>query len=495
MQNSNPFEHTKKKPYKKIIAFIVLLILLASFFYGSFFLYKAYYISRKVGTQNSVDQPSFIQTIKQLTDRKNITLHHTDPNRINILLLGIAGKGKPGPYLTDTIMIASINLKTNQIALLSIPRDLYVEIPNLHIQTKINSAYQLGLNNSKNPAQAIGFLEKTLTEVTSLPIDYFAVLNFDGFEKVVDNIGGINIMNERDLYDDRYPGPNYSYETFEISKGFHHLDGATALKYARERHNDPEGDFGRAKRQQQIMQAIKSKIFSVSTLANPIALNNLLNTVGENVVTDATATDIEGFFELTKKLDTQNITNKVVDAWNADSLLSVAHVPMGGVQAFVLTPRVGNWSEVQDLAQNIFDLNALARKKEAIEKENANILIINHSGNSLVMNNLKNLLQESLSYKNITLGSENSKELANTTTVYDLTNGTKPFTTNELVTKLPATISYQTFDTTKISPKTQPDVIIVIGKDLVDKYTVEKGTVNDLNNSRDDQENTSLNNQ
>lgn len=493
MQDSNPFDYKKNNPRKKIILFVFFLTLIACSAYGIFFIYKTYSISKKVSIRNNADQPSFIRTIKQLTAKKNIDLRHSDQDRINILLLGIAGKGKPGQYLTDTIIIASLNLKTNQIALLSIPRDLYVKIPELNIQTKINSAYQISLNNSTDQSEAIKLLEETITDITSLPIDYFAILNFDGFEKTVDSIGGINIMNERDIYDSRYPGPNYSYETFELPQGFHQLDGATALKYARERHNDPEGDFGRAKRQQQIMQAIKNKIFSVQTLANPIALNSLLDTVGENVVTNATPTDIEDFFGLAKELDTQNIVNKVLDAWNSDSLLRVAHVPMGGTQAFVLTPRVGNWSEVQDLAQNIFDLDVLARKKAEIEKENANILIINRSGNPQMVNNLKSLFQENLDYKNIDIETGTSKELTDTTTVYDLTDGTKPFTTNELITKLPAKISYDSFDTTKISPKTQPDVIIVIAKDLIDKYTMEKGTLDDLNNSRDDQEDLEYN--
>jgi LCP family protein required for cell wall assembly len=497
IEKSNPFAHKTVAPKKNfflrsfLVAFLLIIISILS--YGGFFAYKTYSVSKQVSIQNNTPQPSFTQTIKQMTTTRNITLQHTDPDRINVLLLGIAGKGKPGQYLTDTIIVASLNIKTNQIALLSIPRDLYVKIPGLNIQTKINSVYQISLNNSKENIEAMKLVKETITDVTSLPIDYFAVLNFAGFEKTVDSIGGVNIMNERDIYDSRYPGPNYSYETFELAKGFHQLNGAMALKYARERHDDPEGDFGRAKRQQQIMQAIKSKIFSVETLANPIALNNLLNTIGENVTTDATPIDIENFFELTKKLDTQNITNKVVDAWSADSLLSVTHIEMGGAQAFVLIPRIGNWSEIHDLAQNIFDLNILTRKKAEIEKENANILIINRSGNSQIINNLKNLFQENLSYKNITTASERTKELQEKTIVYDLTDGMKPFTANELITKLPATISYDITNIPLVPEKNKPDVIIVIGKDLVAKYTLPKATIDDLNNFHDDQEKVEYN--
>jgi len=177
-------------------------------------------------------------------------------------MLGVAGKGKPGQNLTDTIMIASINPKTNQVALLSIPRDLYVTIPGNNAAMKINAVYQYGLNSTNNDEQkASQMLKSAINNITGLDINYYIVLNFDGFTRVVDTIGGVNITSARDIHDARYPGPNYSYETFDLSAGFHHLDGATALQYARERHDDPEGDFGRAKRNKIFFRLPKAKYF------------------------------------------------------------------------------------------------------------------------------------------------------------------------------------------------------------------------------------------
>jgi len=472
----------------KIIFGLLIFVFLAGTAYGSFFVYKIYSVGKKINIENN-SASSIIGTVKSLAASNAKSLQGADKDRVNILLLGIAGKGKPGQFLTDTIMIASLNPKTNQVALLSIPRDLYVKIHGTNLQTKINSVYQYGLSNNNNDSNAAaGVIEKTITDITAIDINYYIVLNFDGFEKSIDDIGGINITSERDLYDTRYPGPNYSYETFQLSKGFHQLDGATALKYARERHNDPEGDFGRAKRQQQIMQATKNKIFSAGTLFNLIALNNLFDTLGENIRTDISTQDLATFFELMKKLDTNNINNVVVDAWSKDSLLKVSHVQYGSVSAFVLIPRVGNYSEIQDLAQNIFDLNKLTRRKNEIAKEDASIAIINESGNSQIIQKIKKVLQENLDYKNVVILADSNKILSDTTTVYDSTNGQKPFTLDELAGKLPATVSYAINpDIAKIIQNKTIDMTIVIGKDLIQKYNMEENTIQDLNNAQDDQ--------
>ncbi|MFA6973760.1 MAG: LCP family protein [Parcubacteria group bacterium] len=476
---------------KRILGIFFLLFLLGGFTYGGFFAWKIYAVGKKISIENN-NQPSFLETFKSLATENPIDIRSIDPDRINILLLGIAGKGKPGQFLTDTMMIMSIDRKTNRVAFLSIPRDLFVTIPKANFSSKINGVYQFGLNRQDDPDSSakIDPLMSVIKNITGLDMDYYAVLNFDGFRQAIDDIGGVNIVSERDLFDARYPGPNYSYETFELKKGFHTLDGATALKYARERHNDPQGDFGRAKRQQQIMQATKNKIFSASTLFNPIALNNLLNTLGDNLVTNITSAEIGNFLELAKKLDTQNITNVVLDAWNKDSLLKIVHIG----PASVLIPRAGNYSEVQDLAQNIFDLNVLQRKREEIAKEDATIAIINRSGVSQITAKIQKLLRENLDYKNVTVIHSSGKDLAEQSTVFDLTNGTKPFTANELVTKLPATIAYsKNVPALNTEQAAKFDIIVVIGKDLTPQYNMEEGTLEDLNKSRDDQESADFN--
>ncbi|MFA6383282.1 MAG: LCP family protein [Parcubacteria group bacterium] len=487
------YRSPKKNTGKKVFFILLAVVFLAALSYGGFFMYKIYSVSKKISVDNATSQPSFLETVKSLTTDNSIDLGSADPNRINILLLGMAGKGKPGQYLTDTIMIMSIDRKTNRVAMLSIPRDLYVTIPNTGYQNKINTVYQLGMNSAKNSGtNTIDPLLAVIKSITALDIDYWAVLNFDGFRKAIDDIGGINIVNEKDLYDARYPGPNYSYEIFELKKGFHHLDGATALKYARERHNDPQSDFGRAKRQQEIMQAVKNKIFSATTIFNPIALNNLLDTLGNNASTNITPDEIGSFLELSKKLDTQNITNAVLDAWNKDSLLKIIHTGNPDAQFSALIPRVGNYSEVQDLAQNIFDLDKIKRTRDEIAKESARIAIVNQSGDFSLSEKIRKLLNVNLAYKNVITINSSNKSPVDVSMVYDSTSGTKPFTANELVTKLPAVISYSDYSLPSYSGS-KFDIVVVLGKDLVAKYNMEEGTLEDLNKARDDQESADFN--
>lgn len=465
----------------KILFFLVVTAIICLAVYFVFFAWKVNSTRQKI-TVVPEEKTDIMRKLKSLVSKKDLApLRGEENGRVNILLLGIAGKGKAGTNLTDTIMIASLDIRENRVALISIPRDFYAEIPNDRINMKINSVYQYGLNKYENRTEpAAEIVSSVVTGITSLPIDYYVILNFEGFEKAIDAIGGINITNERDIYDARYPGPNFSYETFELKKGFWHLDGATALKYARERHNDPEGDFGRAKRQQQVMQAAKNKIFSTSTLFDFFALNNLLNTLGENVKTNIPAPEMESFFELSKKLDTNNINNVVIDAWNRDSLLKVSHIFFGDIRAFVLIPRVGNMSEIQELCQNVFDLNKIKRRKEEIAKENASVAVINKSKDAALTPKIKKLLTESFGYKNAVVLSDAQKIEEEKTVAYDLTGGGKPFTLDELVGKIPSNASYSLPDNYKNDIKNiSADIVVVLGKDIVSRYNMEEDSIED----------------
>lgn len=310
--------------------------------------------------QNQIAQksPSFVgdtfRAAASLVSDRRTPLDGESAGRVNILLLGKGNEFHPGQNLTDTLMIASINTKTKKIALLSLPRDFYVHIPGTKIPIKINALYQYGLTNNLGVGPIIGAIQ-TLTD---LRIHYFLLADFDAFTSIVDALGGINVEVLRNITDTRYPGPNYSYQTFAVKKGLQKMDGATALKYVRSRHGDPEGDFGRAKRQQQTLQAIKNKAFSLGTFANPLTMGKLLDAISDNIRTDMSLTDMSSLMSLTKNLDTQNITTVVVDAWKPNSLLRVSNFG----RAFGLVPRAGkyNYNEIGELADTIFNRNARA---------------------------------------------------------------------------------------------------------------------------------------
>lgn len=492
-----------KRTLLKIFFILLILFLIAGISYAGLYLRALNKFENEI-TMAPDNNGSILDTLKSITSNHPLSLKGAANGRINILLLGIAGKGKTGGQnLTDTIMIASLDTKTNKVALISIPRDLYVKVPirqsasprdepTDELRMKINSVYQYGIGRAGNEKGAAELAEKTVEEILGLDINYYAVLNFDGFKEVIDSIGGVNIMNERDIYDASYPGPDYSYETFELKKGFYNLDGATALKYVRERHDDPEGDFGRAKRQQQVMQSAKNKIFTLSSMLNVFVMGDLLKSLGDNIRTNITPDEIGDFIELSKKLDTNNINNVVIDAWNSDSLLKVSHVFYGENQetrTFVLIPRVGNFSEIQDLSQNVFDLNTIKRRKEEISKEGAKVAIINKSGDAGLLGKITKLLKENFGYQDVTVLNDYDRTIQDASTVFDLTSGTKPFTLDELVRKIPAKASYSLSDNyKKLTDKNTPDILVVLGKDITPQYNMEEDSIEEYKNASDTNE-------
>jgi LCP family protein required for cell wall assembly len=376
----------------------------------------------------------------------------------------------------------SINTKNQKVALLSLPRDLYVQIPDSQSFTKINSLYKIGISQQKGT----DLIKQAAEKITGININYYLTVDFEAFAKIIDNINGVNIMVERDIYDTTYPGPNYSYETFAIKKGSHLLNGDTTLKYVRERHDDPEGDFGRAKRQQQVIQSVKSRMFSMETLFNVVAINNVLDTLGDNVKTDMSFEDIEKFIKLSKEVDTQNINNVVVDAWKKDSLLKVSHVTIGNDRAFILIPRVGNYSEIQDLAQNIFDQAELKKRQAAILDESASVNIINKSNDINLENKIKKLLTEKLGIKNVKITPDSNIENINNTTIKSSSVVEKVFTLDELIKKLPATLEKNSLDT--INSDSESDITINLGNDLIDIYKYEEDSIEDFNKAQDNQQ-------
>ncbi len=305
-------------------------------------------------------------------------------NRINILLLGIGGKEHKGAYLTDTITLLSINTQTYQTAMLSIPRDLYVQIPGTNYHTKINALYTYGLKNqNKSPGEAISLIKKSVEKITGQKINYYIVLDFEGFKEIIKTLDGIDLEVPADIVDNRYPGPNYSYETFKISKGFHHLDAETALKYARVRHVSG-GDFGRARRQQQIIASVKKKATSLKILFNPLKINSLLNSLGEHLRTNIKSSEIVSFIRLAKNINIYQTNTKILDAWSKDSLLKSDHIQLGGVWAYILLPKDKSYHSIQALAENIFNLKNLQEKKEKIRQEQAGIEILTPDYNSYI---------------------------------------------------------------------------------------------------------------
>lgn len=404
------------------------------------------------------EMPSVMKAIANITNPRSYTsLNGFEDGRINILLLGRANTHKSGKDLTDTIMLASINTQNYTIGLFSIPRDLLVQTENGY--AKINSLYQSGLRDDVGA----DYIIDTVNDITAQHIHYYVVMDFEGFIKIIDTLDGINVDVSKHIKDEKYPGPGYSYETFEVFPGLQKFDGATALKYSRTRH-DSEGDFGRAKRQQQIMQAAKNKAFSLGTIVNPLRIAEIFTVLGDHIHTNISPNEIEPFIALFKKLDTQNITTVVVDAWQPGSLLiSTRRGNMSG-----LAPRTGNYKEIRERADLIFDLQKIAQREKDIADESPTITLINTTTNTELAQRVTSLLGK-IGFHDITTYTDPKKKKVATqdqTIIIDRTTGAKPFSLDELIKKVPATKSES-----QIDKKITSDFVIILGNDILDIYT------------------------
>ncbi len=471
-----------------IIIFIISIIILIAFLVlkTATVTTKITSTSEEEGTKYSkqTTNNSFLSTLSQLAKSGDeSTLSGYSTGRINILLLGIAGTEKPGSTLTDTIMLASIDTKEHVVSLLSLPRDLLVSYGESYV--KINSLYSRGIK------QGVGskYIKKIVSEITGQQINYHIVLDFEGFIDVIDALGGINIDIPRNINDTKYPGPAYSYETFKIDKGLQHLDGATALKYARTRHEDPDSDFGRARRQQQVLRAARNKAFTLGTIANPFKINELMKAIGNHITMNIKPNEITSFISLVNNLDTHNVTTFVVDAWKIDSLLISTRI--GNLPGLI--PRSGRWDEIQEVSRNIFSIDKIKERKTQISIENPSVLIINFN-NSLVTNNLtKHLNGRGFSNINIIKAKKHLEE-PDSTIILDKNGGKYLTSLDELIvqlnaelkTDLPVNLQNETELTNDLR---NHDFIIVLGKDISESYdhkSLTKKEFDDFLKSKED---------
>ncbi|MFA6098122.1 MAG: LCP family protein [Patescibacteria group bacterium] len=415
----------KKAPvlWRPVLILFVVIILI-----GLGFLTKVVLAVNSTNAESG-EKVSLFDQIKHLVSNPDTQFKGNTDDRINILLIGNGGPGHPGSYLADTIILASIKPSTGEVATLSIPRDLYVEIPGYGWR-KINNALAFG-NESDYAGGGEAMLRDIVEKVTGLEIPYYARVDFVGFKKIVDDLEGVDVTIDNSFSDTEYPDYNYGYQFISFKKGTEHMNGERALQFVRSRHgNNGEGsDFARSARQQKVLLAIKNKFFSLNTFLNPNKIVSILNDIGDHNTINMEIWEIVKLGKIVQNTDSNKIISKNLET-GAEGLLISSTTQDG---AYILTPKSGDYAEIQSLAKNIFDVNL-------IQKENARIEIQNGTKEAGLATKTGDKLK-GLDYNIVKIGNSSLATQQETTTIYDLSGGTKTNTLLGLKKTLNAKIS------------------------------------------------------
>lgn len=293
--------------------------------------------------------------------------------RVNLLLLGIDEReGEEGPWRTDTMLLLTLDPVTMGAGMLSIPRDLWVTIPGYDEHNRINTAHYYGdayLYPGGGPALA----RDTVTWNLGVPIDFIVRVNFAAFEEMIDEIGGIDIVVQETIDDPLYPDSGTGYDPFFVEAGEQHMDGKTALKYARTRATFG-GDFDRGRRQQEVLMAVRDQVVKLNQLPTLIArAPTLMETLGNAVYTNMSLDQALRLAKLAAEIDAEQIVTAVID----HNYTSAWETPDG---AQVL---IANRDAMRTLRDLLFAEPQIAGKgvsvAERLTEENARILVLNGS--------------------------------------------------------------------------------------------------------------------
>ncbi len=313
-----------------------------------------------------------------------------DKTSYNILFLGYGGPGHDGPYLTDTMMVVHLDLKSNKVFQISIPRDAWVKIPTQSgqsLHSKVNTLYEIVLflkdfpdvqQIIPTPQGKTNPLTYGVWEVTGLPIDYYVAIDFSGFVRAVDILGGVDINVQKSFDDLQYPvegkekdlcgkteadlpelekiateSPQLAfpcrYEHLHFDEGLQHMDGTAALKFVRSRHSAQDGgDFARAQRQQLFLEGVKEKVLNIGFVPKIIPL---LDELKEHIKTDIPFDLTKRFVGEVKDANSYEITHLVLsDKDYLDNALSENG-------QYVLIPKEGqdNWNNIHQVIINAIE--------------------------------------------------------------------------------------------------------------------------------------------
>ena len=379
--------------------------------------------------------------------------------RVNILVLGLDygewdNPDRDGPARTDTMMVLTVDTVSNEAGMLSIPRDLTVDIPGMIRPNKINTAHRLG-EYYNLPGGGPGLAMKTVEELLGVPIDYYARIDFYAFEKIIDEIGGVELDVPGAITVDPL-GPE---NTVTLEAGLQHLDGPTALAYARAR-NTPNGDFDRAIRQQQVIQAVQQRVLKVKML--PLLVfkaPRLYRQLNEGIQTNLPLEKAIRLAWVTRHIQAEDIQTGAIGRGQL-----YVETTEEGVSLFRASPE-----RVRQVVERVFGLEPgesgqLPDLEERMQAEEPRVFILDGSGvEGLAERTADYLESQGIQVEDIFLAEQPPER----TGLIDYTR--KPYTVQYLSRLLAL---YHSDIKVKATPGSPVDVMITLGKDWARNRTI-----------------------
>jgi LCP family protein required for cell wall assembly len=306
-----------------------------------------------------------------------IDLAAQNGQRINIMLYGYGGGNHDGAFLSDSIMLVSIQPQPSgppQVAEISLPRDWYAPIKLANGKTsfgRVNEAYADGMSgqgpvNAGQTGAGASVANPTFEHLLGIGVDHFVGIDFHAFASAVDAVGGVDVTVPNTFTDTQYPHGecgqgDCAYETVHFNAGTQHMDGATALIFARSRHgNGVEGsDFARSRRQQIIIAALKQKVVSLGGIGN---LPDVIGALGENVLSNLQVGDAEALYSLVKDVDSSKIEHISID--NTNFLYDCNYPSQCG--AYYLYANDSSFTSLHHFIANVFPGQDVIAEKAAV---------------------------------------------------------------------------------------------------------------------------------
>lgn len=304
----------------KFIFWGLLIVVIAAVIYVGVHFASAYRTIVIDSSEGGLNLQGVYCLFKKCAD--NQKLIESDPNpvpkeetdRFDILILGIRGEDDlaDGGLLTDTMMLLSVDKATGRTSLVSLPRDLYIDMKGtltngsiFHVNGKLNEIYERGYENQ----QGLVFASQMISRLSGVYVDKAVLFDFKAFGEIVEALGGVDVFLDKPFTEPK----QWGYE-FTLPAGKNHLNGEQALYYVRSRYSS--SDFDRARRQQQVMFAIKKRATELGFLANPVKVSNLLTSLKGNLKTNIQLWEVGDMIDLAKQLSANTPKTSVISTDN-----------------------------------------------------------------------------------------------------------------------------------------------------------------------------------